>query len=847
LHRLRRKPRHLASPRRHGHHALAEAPRLAETGAVDSSELPLHLDQETLVRVRQSFEARPARPVLEVLADAAGHRIVLLGDPGAGKSTLARYLAVVLALRNDSLPPGLTGLLPVLIELRSYAEVRRHCKNFLDYLDDQHRNSDERLGLPHDVLERLLNASGRTLVIFDGLDELFDPKARESVSRQITGFAGRYPGARILVTSRHVGYQRSAFDSAKFHHHLLQDLDRDQISAFAKHWFRISCSGNPAGAARLEHRLLDAVDGSPAVRELAGNPLLLTILAIIGRRHELPRDRLTVYQHAVTVLVEHWDFQKHIDRVAPDLPPLDRRDKLDLLRLIARRMQEAPAGLAGNHIAGPDLLEMFQLYLAESHGLPPGRARVAARAMLEQFRQRSFVLSRFGGEVYGFVHRAFLEYLAAADIDERFSNRELSEEDLIEGVFGRRWQDPAWHEVLLLLTGMREPYGGRIVDRLLRADPLWYLRRGALPQHIFLAARCLGEVRRPNALGHRNIMVVRALIDVLDVLENRIWDNSLATAIRRQVLPVMARMDARWSARETYLAWYRVRSLMTGRRRSPDTNPDHVATSLANALDHAGSLRPWMSLVSVIGGDATVRQAAVDSVATRWPDHPDTVPLLDLCATGDMSWAVRCTATAGLATTSPDRPETRRFLCLQAAADGDAYVRQVAIDAIATGWPDRAEHFALIAGFATDDDSAETRRAAINASVLGWPNHIGTFALLADRAVDDPDDEVRQAAVEALILGWLDHPGTLPLLLDLAYTDDSQFVRHAAIEGIVTGRRESPETPALLHDRAIGDSEGFVRLTACIALRDGWPEHPGTLRCYATWLSATPWTTCATR
>lgn len=140
------------------------------------------------------------------------------------------------------------------------------------------------------------------LVVFDGLDELFDGKDRETVTHQITGFAARYPGARVLVTSRHVGYQRGAFDTAGFGHYMLQDLDREQIAVFAQRWYRIACPGSAADAGRLKDRLLAAIDGTRAVRDLAGNPLLLTILAVIGRRRELPRDRCSVYEHAVTVL-----------------------------------------------------------------------------------------------------------------------------------------------------------------------------------------------------------------------------------------------------------------------------------------------------------------------------------------------------------------------------------------------------------------------------------------------------------------------------------------------------------------------------------------------------------------
>lgn len=42
------------------------------------------------------------------------------------------------------------------------------------------------------------------------------------------------------------------------------------------------------------------------------------------------------------------------------MPPLSREDKLELLRLIARRMQDGPAGLAGNHLPGADLQAQFE-------------------------------------------------------------------------------------------------------------------------------------------------------------------------------------------------------------------------------------------------------------------------------------------------------------------------------------------------------------------------------------------------------------------------------------------------------------------------------------------------------
>lgn len=307
--------------------------------------------------------------------------------------------------------------------------------------------------MPRSVLEPYLQSGGQAVVIFDGLDEVFDPRLREEVTAQIEGFAARYPQARVVVTSRVIGYRRQLLDAAGFGHWMLQDLDPQQVQTFITGWYARACPDDPVHAVRLRDRLLAAVTASPAVGELAGSPMLLTILAIIGHRQELLRDRHRVYEHAVNVLVEQWDVNRHLrdERITVDL--LDAHDKIELLQLVARHMQDAPAGLAGNHVPGPSLINWFRDYLQERFGLPPERSVPAARAMLAQFRERNFILARFGSEVYGFVHRAFLEYLAAADLTRRLTDYEITPEQVLT-VYEQRWNDPAWAEVLLLLTGM---------------------------------------------------------------------------------------------------------------------------------------------------------------------------------------------------------------------------------------------------------------------------------------------------------------------------------------------------------------------------------------------------------
>ena len=62
--------------------------RLVESGDLDPHELPDELDRELLATAREAHTACRPRPVLDVVTDPAQPRVVLLGDPGAGKCRL---------------------------------------------------------------------------------------------------------------------------------------------------------------------------------------------------------------------------------------------------------------------------------------------------------------------------------------------------------------------------------------------------------------------------------------------------------------------------------------------------------------------------------------------------------------------------------------------------------------------------------------------------------------------------------------------------------------------------------------------------------------------------------------
>ena len=426
-------------------------------------------------------------PVLPVIAKE--RLLVVLGDPGAGKSTLARYvlLSVLepppiqwvdevdaagepIKICEASWLDGFRERLPFLVELRNYLGTlaNQTCSCFLSYL--HHLGRSEGYALNYQELQEHLH-SRPALFIFDGLDEIFDPSQRATMIEQIIGFATAYPKTQVMVTSRIIGYEGHNLRHAGFVEYTLQDLDETQIFTFARGWFNLVFADQPDEIEFRWQRVKRAVTESSAIQQLAGNPLLLTMIAMIAKHQELPRDRAKLYDNATRVLCHQWDATRHQLRYEHKTVSLElnEEDKLTLLRQLAWQMQSSPKGLAGNFITGDELENAVVTYLkGERFGLSQPDALSFGRAVIAQLRERNFILCLYGANVYGFVHRTFLEYFCAVYQVHCFEKtRELSLEQL-KAFFKQRAKDEIWHEVLRLICGMIQPkFACELVETLL--------------------------------------------------------------------------------------------------------------------------------------------------------------------------------------------------------------------------------------------------------------------------------------------------------------------------------------------------------------------------------------------
>jgi hypothetical protein len=311
-------------------------------GGMTLEHLYVSLDTETFIRQERDEEER-AQPVpstqererplsaLEALVNADNGRMVLLGMPGAGKSTFVRYVALNLAqaLRDVDFPltehlPDWQGepIIPVVISLGWLAEgldpdvERGTAKMVEDFLSSTF-GTDERLqNYDTQLLTELRERGG--LVCFDGLDEVANLELRPIVRQAIEAFARRYgqhPRTRFLVTCRTFSYTDERWQLTAWEQHRLAPLTPEKVHHFVDAWYtelsRID-PGHQSENERKRQRLHAALQpGDPRrLLEIADTPLILTVMAVVHGHRELPDSRAQVYERCVDLLVNRWELER---------------------------------------------------------------------------------------------------------------------------------------------------------------------------------------------------------------------------------------------------------------------------------------------------------------------------------------------------------------------------------------------------------------------------------------------------------------------------------------------------------------------------------------------------------
>jgi hypothetical protein len=513
------------------------------------------------------------------------------------------------------------------------------------------------------------------------------------------------------VTSRIIGYNPERLQHAEFRHFTIQPLDDGEVDEFIERWYDLAM-GSDADKVRLKQRLREAIASSKAIQNLADNPLLLTMMAILNRRQELPRDRADLYDQASRVLLYHWDVDHK--RLQLPMDAIGRREKQEILRLVAYEMQAGEDGLKGNLISANRLTQILTEYLREQGFSEP---REKANGLIHQLRHRNFILCDRGADTYGFVHRTFLEYFCAVEIVNRFEKqRTLSFEQLRDEVFRLHWQDEAWYEVLRLICGFIDPnFSTQVIQFLLdqKVDRLKFLVKEPWGQkrlqaggftNLILAADCISEVKNMRSVSDIKLQTMQA---IKYEIENRqaplSWD-----AASELIERVSKSFDG-------VLPWL---------KQQVETNSSSFVQCVAvNAIaSNSQELETftWLEKWAVNGSDWGIRVGAVDAISSHsLCKTPGILELLRDRSQNDSDWGVRRAAIEGLAKHYSDLPDTFDLLSLITVTD-----------------PFLRSHCA----------QDNPRQFSLKALLEKYPNNPKSIELLIDRANHDKDDQLREWA-----------------------------------------------------------------------------------------------------
>jgi formylglycine-generating enzyme required for sulfatase activity len=452
--------------------------------------------QATLSR---SMEMKPKERVLDKVADSAedveladmfkhaaklGHRgVVLLGEPGAGKTTGARQLAWQLASGTKSpedfgLPNDIT---PVLLKFRSLSRHALEQKNGLrTFLTEQTHCNAAKDGLA-DPGSDLWNG-GSLLWILDGLDEVIDPVARAAVSRWIQEAIRDRTDDSFLVTCRFAGYFREGVvlgpRFVEFHVRRLSDL---QVAEFVRRWYDAAYKvlglsdrspelpGDRATALLSRLELPEYHAGR--MPELRTNPQLLTLLCVVFHdKQKLPDNRAELYAECIMVFLQHWRQEVYESELGKQRPGFDAKAAQSVLAYLANWMHAEQ-----DRISAPIDQLAIQATKALQRVQPEAGLGYDGMAFIDRMKDETGILASDTEGRCGFLHLSFQEYLAA---NYAVSRREA-------GLLASLVQQPWWREVCLLSLRQDELFCEEFFRAMLQQD---------MAEHApDMADRCLSE------------------------------------------------------------------------------------------------------------------------------------------------------------------------------------------------------------------------------------------------------------------------------------------------------------------------------------------------------------------
>lgn len=411
-----------------------------------------------LLSLYMPLHARPSRnhsqrALLEERVIAQPCTIVI-GSPGAGKTTFLNYLSRRWV--------DLNGPLPLLMKA---SDIYEHsCKSetqhpdlawywLIDYWLDQ--SVQFGWGFNQTWLSEQLRL-GKVSLLLDSLDELPNHEARVKITQMIDGSLRRWPDCRWVMTSR-PNVLRDKAMPLEFVETTIDSLDDDEVKRFVHTWVNLlfekeSLSVEGGLAQAYERELLTTIRDRSDINLLARNPVMLTSMVVVHwNEKKLPEGKADLYEAVV-----HWLLKARDSNSSQYASPKTRQ----YLQSLALSMFLYPGGrrtTVGRHWAAEQLAAYFEGSTKQE------RIEQALQFLDHGEIETGIIVRRDEGNVT-FWHTSFLEYLAACEIASKTDDEKSGWWSIIEP----HLSNSAWKEIMRFVPVILHRLGYDRVDLFIK-------------------------------------------------------------------------------------------------------------------------------------------------------------------------------------------------------------------------------------------------------------------------------------------------------------------------------------------------------------------------------------------
>lgn len=355
-------------------------------------------------------------------------KIILLGRPGAGKTTFLKYVAV---FTNNS--RVLPGYVPIFISLKDFQyqdtqiDLKKHIENELLSCNVNKESFN------------LLLREAKILFLFDGLDEVRKENFGRVV-RLIKEISHTYNKNRFIISCR---LAASEYKFENFLEAEVCEFTQEQISTFASNWFATKKSPNKT------ERFINRIRKDEEISELATNPLLLTLLCMVFEDSgDFPKNQAELYQEGLDVLLRKWDISRAIER-PETYRKLSKNRKEDLLSKIAYATFEKNEGLFKRQTIENEIRDY--IYNLPRSIRSPEDFEPDCKSVLDSMIAQHGLIVEVAKGIYSFSHRTFHEYFVSLRIVKTLDPQK--QKKFLDSL-ATHINDPRWQDVFLLVACM---------------------------------------------------------------------------------------------------------------------------------------------------------------------------------------------------------------------------------------------------------------------------------------------------------------------------------------------------------------------------------------------------------